>query len=954
MSGTLSAEQQRAVNITEGPVLIIAGPGSGKTHTLVERIVHLVRDLQVRPEQILVSTFTEKAASELITRVSNRLLAVGIEINLAEMYIGTLHSICLRILDDHREHTRLKRSYALWDQFDQQYAIYRSLREFEKVEGADGLLGEIKGSWRKAEQLCKRFNQVSEELLDVDKLIASPDPRVKGLGALYRRYVDLLTETNSLDFSLIQVEALTLLKTHPEVLHQLRDQLRYFMVDEYQDTNTVQEALVLLLAGERRNLCVVGDDDQALYRFRGATVRNILEFPDRMPGCARVQLIDNYRSQPEIVRFYDAWMGKQAWKHDGQSMRFTKTLNAVRPATSNAPQVLKVTADPGLWEDEVLAFLKALKASGQLTDWNQIAFLFRSVQNKAVLALARKLESAGVPVYSPRSNLFFEREEVKLMVGAFIALFPQFGAIVQGAWTGDPPEIFEWYEECKRAFLDVAKAKEQAELRAWLGHRRRDHNPLTENTDYAFSGLFYELISFPLFARYLDNTKSLGGVRDSRPAHNLATLSRLLTRFEAWHGIKVLSPDFLDSNLRSLFVSYLRFLYDGGINEFEDEADYAPPGCVAFMTVHQAKGLQFPVTVVGLPATGPRTSHTDLDEVLQRDHYLKPALEPLDATKRYDFWRLYYTAFSRAQDLLVFTTPEKHDGPGRKLPCAEVRDLCEDTPSWRKQKKALGALALSTPAKADLKSEYSFTSHVAVFENCARQYQFFKELAFTPVRSNAILFGTLVHQTIEDIHKTTIGGDAHRVTDEQVALWFDDNYTQLSKRERSYLSKTSLQSALQHVRRYVDYRAGDWSDIVGAEVEVSLVQKAYILTGNIDLVQGEGDTVDIVDFKAEQKPDLVRDAARVTRYRRQLEVYGHLVQQRHGKTVRKLHLHYTGSESSGNPRITFDMDQARVSQTVAEFDAVVDRIERKDFAITERPAKLCESCDMKHYCDRKG
>lgn len=200
MSGTLSADQQRAVDITDGPVLIIAGPGSGKTHTLVERIVHLVRDLRVTPESIFVATFTEKAAAELITRVSNRLLAVGIEINLAEMYIGTLHSICLRILDEHRERTRLKRSYALWDQFDQQYAIFRTLRDFEKVEGASELLREVKGPWRKAELLAKRFNQVSEELLDVERLVASPDLRVRALGALYRHYIAHLAEQNSLDF----------------------------------------------------------------------------------------------------------------------------------------------------------------------------------------------------------------------------------------------------------------------------------------------------------------------------------------------------------------------------------------------------------------------------------------------------------------------------------------------------------------------------------------------------------------------------------------------------------------------------------------------------------------------------------------------------------------------------------------------------------------------------------
>lgn len=947
--------QQRAVEHSDGPLLIIAGPGSGKTHTLVERIVHLVLDKGVAPEAVLVATFTEKAAAELITRVSNRLAAVGAEVNLAEMYIGTLHSICLRILDEHRERTRLKRSYALWDQFDQQYALYRSLKEFNDVEGAAHLIGAAGqgASWTKAETLAKRFNQVSEELLDVDRLLAAGAPEVRALGALYRRYLAFLEEHNALDFSMIQVEALALLRRHPEVLARLQEKLRYLMVDEYQDTNTVQEALLLTLAGGRANICVVGDDDQSLYRFRGATVRNILEFPSRFPACATESLVDNYRSRPGIVDFFDRWMADHEWSADGATMRFAKRIQATRAASGPDPQVVKVTAGTRDWEDEVVAFLQGLHASGRLADWNQAAFLFRSVRNDKVVALARRLEAEGIPVYSPRSNLYFEREEVMLAVGALRLCFPQFDEVVTASWKGEPPPIFAWYDACATAFLDRMADPEHSDLKKWLGYRRRDHKALAEEADYAFSGLFYELLAFPLFATNLDEREALGGVRDSRPARNLAMLSRLLTRFEAWHGVTVLHPKFLEANLRALFTGYLRFLFDGGIDEFEDEADYAPSGCVAFLTVHQAKGLQFPITIVGLPPTGPRKQYDALDEVLQRDHYHKPPFEPLERTKYYDFWRLYYTAFSRAQDLLVLTTPEKLDGAGRKFPCAEFHQLCADTPSWRTLPSLLPSLDLSPVKKAHLKAEYSFTSHVTVYENCARQYQFFKELEFTPVRSNSVLFGTLVHQTIEDIHKTALRGEADAIDSDRVERWLRDNYRHLSKRERRYLSEQAIRSALQHVLRYVDHVGGDWSQVVAAEVDVSLVRPAYILAGSIDLVQGEGDTVDIVDFKSEAKPDLERDADRLLRYRRQLEVYGHLVQERHGKRVRKLHLHYTGA-LHGNPRVSFDMDPARVNGTIEDFDRVVARIERKEFGITERPATLCKNCDMRHYCDRRG
>ena len=156
MRRPLNEAQQRAATTTDGPLLIIAGPGSGKTHTLVERVLHLITERGVPPEQILVSTFTEKAAAELVTRVSGRLADVGLRIDLSEMFIGTLHSLCLRLLDAHREHTRLQRNYTVLDPFDQQYQIYQSLSAYRKIEGAELILGPPEsGGWTQAETLVR-------------------------------------------------------------------------------------------------------------------------------------------------------------------------------------------------------------------------------------------------------------------------------------------------------------------------------------------------------------------------------------------------------------------------------------------------------------------------------------------------------------------------------------------------------------------------------------------------------------------------------------------------------------------------------------------------------------------------------------------------------------------------------------------------------------------------------
>jgi DNA helicase II / ATP-dependent DNA helicase PcrA len=280
LASNANQQQLEAIKATTGPVLIIAGPGSGKTFTLVERIVFLIKGEGVAPESLFVVTFTDKAARELTTRISNRLSELGIEFNLNEMYLGTFHSICLRILEDYREYTRLKRSFTLFDQFDQQYFLYQRIKEFRDIPDAQLVMGDDQaGRWLQSEELLKWLNKVSEEALDPATLEIAPDLAIRALAACFRKYQEMLLENNCLDFSGIQYEALRLLENHPDVLASLRGKLSHLMVDEYQDTNTIQERILLLLAGEHRNLCVVGDDDQGLYRFRGATIRNILEFP---------------------------------------------------------------------------------------------------------------------------------------------------------------------------------------------------------------------------------------------------------------------------------------------------------------------------------------------------------------------------------------------------------------------------------------------------------------------------------------------------------------------------------------------------------------------------------------------------------------------------------------------------------------------------------------------------
>ncbi len=251
----------------------------------------------------------------------------------------------------------------------------------------------------------------------------------------------------------------------------------------------------------------------------------------------------------------------------------------------------------------------------------------------------------------------------------------------------------------------------------------------------------------------------------------------------------------------------------------------------------------------------------------------------------------------------------------------------------------------------NIKREYSFTSHINLFETCALQYKFYKELGFAPVRQGATIFGTLVHQTIEDIHKAVLKGEQHSITLDNIEGWFNTNYQYLSKSERVYLAESTKVAALKQVESYVEKQKGDWSRIQEAEVDVSLVKDNYILKGTIDVIKGDGDTVEIIDFKSEKKPDLEKERGAINRYKRQLEVYAHLVEERTDYTVSKMHIYYTGEQNS-NPYVTFNKDSSVITNTIRSFDTIVERIENYDYTIKERPKKHCGNCDMRFYCDR--
>jgi DNA helicase-2/ATP-dependent DNA helicase PcrA len=652
------------------------------------------------------------------------------------------------------------------------------------------------------------FNRFSEECLDHERTArATRDPVLKRLLRMYGAYRDMKLT----DLSLLQQAALD----HCRANDESRSVLRHVIVDEYQDTNYVQEALFFHLAAGHRNLCVVGDDDQALYRFRGSTVENLVEFEKRCReklglDPRTVNLGTNYRSRRAIVDFYSAFIQKIDWKKGRGRKGAYRVENKQLVAHSKDAGLAVVASTPASPDDvcaEVAGLVRRLLDEGKVTDPNQVAFLYPSLRSAQVQRMIVALEQVGLKAYAPRAGQFLDVSEAQDVFGVFLVLF---GSPVDGASSPGMRPFFDWVgrthrrgkavvrqdralaafvksrqDQIKRAIADrdllvdvvgeasleqplsdalvarivaVRKLSPRATrylrrgLRRLIESRRRAGRPLTvghvvnrvTTLDWGVLDLFYELMGFAHFRRMFDIAEQ---GRDEGPICNLALITQYLGRFQARHGA-VLSARFLDERrfVRTFFNSFLYALWRRGESEYEDAEDPFPKGRVPFLTVHQAKGLEFPVVVLGNPRKQ--------ESVQKVEEIVRPLLgrrqgEPLDRIATFDVARMFYVALSRPQNLLVLC---HYRGQGQHINEPFQTLLDEGFP--RIEDLDLDEVPAAAPNhKEELPKAYSYTGDYLAYRACPRRYMVYRRYKFVPARAQTMFFGSLVHRTVEDLHE---------------------------------------------------------------------------------------------------------------------------------------------------------------------------------------------------------
>jgi DNA helicase-2/ATP-dependent DNA helicase PcrA len=861
---------------------------------------------------------------------------VGFADDLSELRVSTIHSFCNRILNQYRHRTDLGHGYETLDDLTQLLFIFE---HFEKIVGPpenDLFLLRWKTRWTAIEGTRGYFDKITEELVDPEQLTRSTDVFLAAIGNAYRRYERALLDANRIDFAHLQRLVYDLL-THTADAEAVTRDLRYVLVDEYQDTNYIQEQLLLKLTETSRSLCVVGDEDQSLYRFRGATVRNILEFPQRMPGCATVKLTTNYRSHRAIVERYDRWMASADWSNPrGTSFRYDKIIEADAAATHpDYPSVIAIWGKDK--RDEAARFadlVEFLSKNEVIADYRQVALLLHSVREEHSGPYLAALEAKGIPAFCPRGRAYFEIPQVRDLVACFAVLFGWHGdgrGRVGGAVAGLAAYVDDAIVQLARGF--GAPHPLAATLQKWTGEIAALQEG--ETLDLRPADYFYHLLA-------LDPFKS--ALRNENTARNLAIFSQLLNVFQSYYHYTVVTHKNREFLRFHFFNSFLRLLYDGGINEYEDPDQPFPNGHVQVMTIHQAKGLEFPIVVVGSLSTqlsSPKQIDRDLGSF-----YHRPPFEPENRITLFDRMRLHYVAFSRPQKVLVLTAHEP--------PKDYFAPIWQGLPQWPYvQKELLAAQRFEVRERMPVKKTYSFTGDLKIYETCPRQYQFFREYDFTPSRSAVIFFGLLVHQTIEEVHRIALDGKLDTLDEPRVRELFDRTFRFLVASDVRPIGDTAREAALRQVLDYCRQNRDEMRRVVQTEVDVSLEKDGYILAGKVDLLLGGDGKLELLDFKTSPRPKGSPDL--IAAYERQLCTYAHILERRHGRHVDRLLLYWTSEPRKQDALMVLPYDPKRVEEAGRHFDETVRRIQAREFAVTTPPeAAICKECDLKMLCHAEG
>ncbi len=908
----LSPEQQAVVDHRGAHLQVIACAGSGKTESISRRVAALVRE-GAPPESIVAFTFTERAAGELKERIVARTVdACGEKVRgrLARMFVGTIHAYCFKLLQDHVP------KYGNFDVLDEHRHAGLLAREGNRLSIATRL--GTTGRWASVQEWKTTVDVIGNELI--------PRAHLQGdLGALYDDYVATLDRYHYLTFSLVIQKAVEALDD-PTVFAAVHGPLRHLIVDEYQDVNPAQEALIRKLGTSPVEVCVVGDDDQAIYQWRGSDVANIQRFTTNFAGAQTHSLLANRRSRRAIV---------EAAEKFAQTIpqRLEKSMRAERDAAENS-----VVAWRGQTPEDEAATIAAtiVRLHERGYRYRDIGVLFRSVRTSAP-ALIAALAERGIPYTCGGRTGLFLQPEIELLGRTYVWL---------AGWKWRPPGYgVEEVEDTQDTLVDdyvhsfgaaVSRKQLLATLNGWkrlVGDTQKPVNLIRD---------FYSLLN-ELGIHELDPDDAAVAARLGAFARfsNILADFENVTRRGRWQTDESGEQSFRGGQdrgelyyqrLAGYLLHYARDAYEDFDGEIAPDVD-----AVDIVTVHQSKGLEWPV--VFLPNLVSRRFPSS-KAGSAREWQLPFAAFPAEARERYcggdaDERRLFYVALTRAREVVYASCFERQSNRARPSPYLEVL-FGEEIPERIELPLPAAPVAVRNDELAPLR--VSFTD-IASFDECGYRYRLSSSFGFETQLVSELGYGRAIHHVLRAVADATRAqgslpshAEVERLIDDEFYLPFANagNFDNMRR------------TAGKLVHRYVDCYADDLERIWATERSFELQVREGTLSGRADVILDRHDGIDgalaIVDYKTSKGSD--RDDL----FAFQLAVYA-AAGRAEGLHVQAAYLHHLDESE----RSSVAVDPPAVARAVDRVEELVSKLRSRHFS--PKPASdRCAACEYRRLC----
>lgn len=985
----LNKAQQQAVFHGQGPLLIIAGAGTGKTTVITQRVAHLILDKKIRPDAILALTFTEKAAAEMEERVD-----LALPYGYVDLWISTFHSFCEKILRAHGLEIGLPTDFKLLNQTDQWLLVRNNLTEFEleyyrpsgnPTKFIHALLSHFSRAKDEEVSADEYFDYANNNFKasenSNDELVKEEAVKQLEVAKAYQRYQQLLLDNSYLDFGDLVNYTLRLLKERKGVLKKLRDQFQYILVDEFQDTNYAQYELIKLLAGESANLTVVGDDDQSVYKFRGASISNILQFKKDYPKAAEVVLTENYRSCQNILDLsYNFIQLNNPQRLEvalskGKKKKLSKKLTA---AHDRAGIIRHLHADT--LEHEVESIIKEiveLKKNDPELSWDDFAILVRA--NDSAIHFTNYLRKTQIPF----NFLALKGLYTKPVILDILSYFKLLDNYHEG------PAM---YRVLTAPFVDVS-LEDVMQLNHFANRRTislyqalrriteietiKDPNTVTKiakllkmidaHTKFAQSKPVGQVfVAFLQQSGILEKLLKDETEEDRMDLEYLQSFHKRLQKFEGAYAEPSLKNFMLEMNLE---------LESGERGNLEKDLQ-AGPEAIKIMTIHSSKGLEF--EYVFLPnMVDKKFPSMERSEAIELPAALIKDVVPDGDVHLQEERRLFYVAMTRARQGLYLASADDYGGLRMKKLSRFLMELKETSPVFELRQPTPFEKKLFQPKievsesknifQPPLPSQFSF-SQIASFLKCPYQYK----LSFIyriPIFGKAVFsYGKTMHSTLEEFYKLLLKTKTGPLTDspqqdlfgpaklptvgelvkqdELLAIfekcWIDDWY-ETGAQKLEYQTK-----AIKALTEFYD-------KVKDRPARVKFLEEPFHLkvagqNGDTYTIKGVIDRVDlspdgkwqIIDYKTGSPKDKLEWEDKM-----QLLIYQIAAKELFNAEVESLTYYYLDQ----NKELSFLGDGKDVEKLKSQLVEVITAMKTSKFNPT--PGWQCQFCDYRDICEFK-